>query len=1359
MTAFSFPTNPTHGDVFQQPDGSAYVWSGYAWVAQSPVNIETLEDRVVALEADILTKVTQGGDATLNSLRSLTRVTADGEIIAYFEIGRDYTASASMVFMDCTATATLLDQSARANYEGTFYFGDPRDAIPAVPPVLGEDGVTEVTPGVPEVPAYPGGIVHTSNLVATYQYTVPGTYTIRFDPDNAESTEATTEITAIARTGYTVSPSVRFDVCNLSVSPAMSGVYDMGDGIAEQAAVNKNRITATPDPTPVPYMYAFAIDGGAAGTWTYGNAEATTDAAGVFTYVGPGTYAVTFTDGTSGIVSNLSLVVADGDTVAQTGAIEEISPYVPPVATHYVTSDASGNATYSYTRAGDFTITFTPDDGNYAVTAAVNIIMPTLYTMTISRSEMTGTFTMSPALPGTYYFGDSVAEIPEVPAVLKPHITATPNRTDNGDGTFTAGTPYMWAFAIEGGITGTWNYGDATPTVDTAGTFTYPAVGTYAVTFTRDDGVVSNLSLVVADGDTATQTSADEIITDLIPAVPAIPEGTLVSADGTGTYLYPREGTYTVRYAPDDGNDNPTGTCIAHTSVPYVISSPEYFMYKALSLAPTCGGYYDMGDSVAEVPEVPATYKNKITATPDATIGADGVTPAPVPYKWTFSVENAPAGSYNYGDSVPTVDTGAVFTYPGPGTYAVTFTDGATGNVSNLSLVVDDAPVAQTGAAEELTPYVPVVPAIPAGNVPTTDGIATYTYPRVGDYTITFYPNELSLPVTLAVSAIERTTYTISTPRDECTATLSSSPALPGVYYFGDSVPEVPEVPAVYKKHITATPTYDPVPLTFIFDTGVDGVYAFGDAEATTSATPNGASQMIYTVAGTYTVTFTETATAAVSTLSLIVPDVDPVAQTSPDEILTDVVPLVPAIPEGTLVSADGTGSYVYPREGTYTIRYVPDDHNYEATSSFIAHTSIPYVISSPEYFLYKTLSLSPTCGGQYRMGDSVAEIVGVYKAHIIATPDATIGADGVTPEPVPYKFAFTNDGVTAFSRSVVKVGSRSIRQLNAKKSGRSAGSYSYGDPAATVDTTGVFTYPAAGAYTVTFTDDATGAVSTLALNVLDTGNVQQISDNDWYIVPAPAIPEGVVATTNGIAEYTYPRPGDYTITFEPNELSKPVTLAVTAPARTTYSITASRDDRTATLASSPALPGVYYFSDGVPEVPGTPYQPPVLGEDGVTIITPEVPEVPAIPAVPEGTLVSADGTGTYAYTRDGTFTIRYVPDDHNYEATVEFISHASIPYVITPTPTNLSVSLALDIPCGGTYTFGNAVAEIPPVLDVDGVTVITPGVPAVPEGSITTTDGTGTYAYTTAGTYTITFTPNELSKPVTAPVTVTAPV
>ena len=1662
MAAFSFPTNPELNQVYEQPDGSKYTWTGYAWVAQGPVDIETLEERVIALETDIVKKIGQGDDAILNSVRSLTRVVADDNIIAYYEVGREYNISASAVFMDVTATAELLPETiGRANYEGTFYFNDPRDEIPEIPPVLGEDGVTEITPGVPGVPAYPGGAVHTSGLVATYQYTVPGTYPIHFVPDNTESaTVGGIETTVIARTGYTIAPSVRFDVCNLSVSPAMSGTYNMGDGqayqeaqpevppdinpdtgepvpdtgspakpevpfiaegvvtsdengnatynytragdftitftpsdgnyavtagvniimptlytisasrddmiasmsvspdltgtyyfgdgidaIPEVPAVLKPHITATPDRvddgtgtgtfTPgTPYMWTFAIEGGVDGVWNYGDANLTADAAGAFTYPAVGTYAVTFTRSSDGAVSNLSLVVADGDTAqqssadeiltdaipevpavpqgeiaydgvtpvvytypregtytirfapadgndnptisftahisipyvinspeyfmykaltlsptcggyytmgdglaaipevpatyknritatpdattaedgtptpvpykfsfavenapagsysygdgtvdtggvytypgvgtytvtftddataivstlslvvsdlpsAQTGELEELTPYVPevPAVPEGRVETTDGTAEYTYPREGDFTITFYPNELSKPVSLGVNCVNRKTYTLTSSRDEMTGTFTSDPALPGTYYFGDGVAAIPEVPAVLKPHITGTPDRTNNGDDTFTAGTPYLWTFAIEGAITGTWAYGDEAATTDTAGTFTYPGPGTYAVTFTREDGVVSNLSLVVADGDTATQTGADEIISDLVPEVPAIPEGTLVSADGTGSYVYPREGTYTVTYVPDDHNYNATTTCIAHTSVPYVINSPEYFMYKALTLSPTCGGYYNMGDYVAAIPEVPAVNKNRITATPDATVAEDG-TPTPVPYMFTFSVENAPAGSYNYGDATPTVDTAGVFTYPGPGTYAVTFTDDATGYVSNLSLVVDDAPVAQTGVVEEVSPYVPEVPAIPAGEVTTTDGTAEYTYPRVGDYTITFYPNELSLPVTLAVSAIERTTYTISAPRDECTATLSSSPALPGVYYFGDAVPAVPEVPAVYKKHINATPIYDPAPLTFAFDTGVPGVYSFGDVEATTDTSVNGVSQMTYTAAGDYTVTFTEDSTAAVSTMTLNVPDADPVAQTSPDEILTEAVPEVPAIEEGTLVSADGTGTYVYPRDGTYTIRYVPDDHNYEATASFIAHTSVPYVISSPEYFLYKTLSLSPTCGGQYRMGDGVAEVVGVYKAHIIATPDATTAEDG-TPTPVPYKFTFTNDGVTAFSRVPVKLGNRTIRQLKATKTGRSTGSYSYGDVDGTVNADGVFTYPAAGTYTVTFTDDATGAVSTLALNVLDADNIQQVSDNDWYVVPAPAIPEGVVATTDGIAEYTYPRPGDYTITFEPNELSKPVTLAVSAPARTDYSITASRDDRIATLASSPALPGTYYFGDPVPEIPAV--TNPDTGEE----IT------PAVPAVPEGTLVSADGTGTYTYAVDGTFTIRYVPDDHNYEATTSFVSHASIPYVITATPTDLAVALSLDIACGGTYRFGDAVAEVPPVLGEDGVTEVTPGVPAIPEGSITTTDGTGTYTYATAGTYTITFEPNELSKPVTVEVAVTAP-
>lgn len=1341
MAAFSFPADPTLGQLHEQPDGTDYIWNGYAWIAQGPVNVETLEERVIALETDIVKKISQGDDAILNSVRSLTEVMADGRVIAGFEVGREYNTSATIFFMDVVATAELLPEIiGRANYEGTFYFGDPRDAIPAVPPDVDVDGNPIDGTGSPEVPAYPGGSVHTSGLVASYQYQVPGTYQITFTPDNPESTPVSgLEVTAIGRTGYTISPSVRFDKCDLSLSPAMSGTYHMGDGQAYQAPQPEVPPTTDPDTGEV---------------------------------IDPGSPAV---------------------------------PELPEIAEGVITSDANGAATYYYERAGDFTVRFTPDDLNADVTAGVSITMPTFYTITASRDDTIANMSVSPDLPGTYYFGDGLDAIPEVPAVYAPHITATPDRVDNQDGTFSPGTAYAWTFTIEGGVDGVWNYGDENSTADATGAFTYAAPGTYEVSFTRgSDNQVSNLSLVVADGDVDTQTSTDQVISEAIPEVPAVPQGEIVyDLSAPVTYTYPREGTFTIRFAPADGNDNPTTEFISHVSVPYVISSPEYFMYKALTLSPTCGGYYTMGDGLAVVPEVPATYKNRITATPDAS-------DPPVPYMFNFSIENSPAGSYSYGDVDGTVNTDGVFTYPGVGTYTVTFTADETSIVSNLTLVVSDLPESQTGSLEELTPYVPEVPAVPEGRVDTTDGTAEYTYPREGDFTITFYPNELSKPVSLDVNCVQRKTYTLTSSRDERTATLTSTPALPGVYHFGDYVPAIPEVPAVYKKHIVATPAYDPVPLTFIFDTGAAGTYTFGDAESTTDDSPNGASEMIYTAAGDYTVTFTETSTGAVSTMTLTVPDVDPVAQTSPDEILTDAIPEVPAIEEGTLVSADGTGTYEYAREGTFTITYVPDDHNYNATTEFISHNSVPYVISSPEYFLYKSLSLDPVCGGYYMMGDAVPEVVGVYKAHIIATPAADNSLS----------FTFTNDGTTRFSR----LG----RKLRAAKPGKSAGVYSYGDVDGTVNADGVFTYPAAGTYTVTFTNDADGAVSTLTLTVLDTGSIEQVSDNEWLVVPEPAIPEGRVDTANGVAEYTYARNGDYTITFYPDELSKPVTLGVNAVARTDYSIVAMRDERTATLASAPALAGTYYFGDAqpaIPEVPATyglqmtatpdydngqwkfnfsnnkgiggmyafgddasstflsadgnatftyPAAASVTvsfmaSDDTMVMITPmDVPDadpvaqssptveltpaVPEVPAVPEGTLTTADGTGTYDYLIDGTFTIRYVPDDHNYEATTTFVSHTSVPYVITPTPTYLNVSLALDIPCGGTYYFGDA---------VDAVTNPDTGAeisPAIPQGSLETTDGTGTYAYRAAGTYTISFHPNELSKPVSADVTVEDP-
>ena len=201
--------------------------------------------------------------------------------------------------------------------------------------------------------------------------------------------------------------------------------------------------------------------------------------------------------------------------------------------------------------------------------------------------------------------------------------------------------------------------------------------------------------------------------------------------------------------------------------------------------------------------------------------------------------------------------------------------------------------------------------------------------------------------------------------------------------------------------------------------------------------------------------------------------------------------------------------------------------------------------------------------------------------------------------------------------------------------------------------------------------------------------------------------------------------------------------------------IYATRDDRTVGLTTSRPVSGTYYFGDSIPEVPevpaipGTdaipeqPEVPPTIDPDTGEVIdpgspyvpgvdaVPEVPAVPAIPAVPEGSVVTTDGTATYTYDRDGTFSIRFVPDDGNGVGTTTVISHASIPYVINAAVTFCDVSLSLSPSCGGTYNFD------------DG-------------GTLATEDGTGSYTFATSGVHTITFVPNELSKPVTAEVTLT---
>jgi hypothetical protein len=95
--------------------------------------------------------------------------------------------------------------------------------------------------------------------------------------------------------------------------------------------------------------------------------------------------------------------------------------------------------------------------------------------------------------------------------------------------------------------------------------------------------------------------------------------------------------------------------------------------------------------------------------------------------------------------------------------------------------------------------------------------------------------------------------------------------------------------------------------------------------------------------------------------------------------------------------------------------------------------------------------------------------------------------------------------------------------------------------------------------------------------------------------------------------------------------------------------MTPSVADLVVTMSISPAISGSYDMGNGVAEIPGTPYQPPVLGEDGVTIVTPEVPEVPAVPAVPAAVVASDEsGNASFTYAAYGTYTITFTPADGN---------------------------------------------------------------------------------------------------------------
>lgn len=333
----------------------------------------------------------------------------------------------------------------------------------------------------------------------------------------------------------------------------------------------------------------------------------------------------------------------------------------------------------------------------------------------------------------------------------------------------------------------------------------------------------------------------------------------------------------------------------------------------------------------------------------------------------------------------------------------------------------------------------------------------------------------------------------------------------------------------------------------------------------------------------------------------------------------------------------------------------------------------------------------NPGAIGTFYMGDYVAEVPAIPE--VPGTPKLVITAtENYTLASYCYNFAIE---------------------------GGVAGTWSYGDVDATANTSGQFIYPAIGDYTVTFTNDADGAVTTMTLSVLDVGSqTTQTSPNQWLVDPipevplVPALPETVLSTMDGNATCTYRSAGTFSVRFVPFQGNEAPAVSVES-ITTAFSITATPALQVVSVVSSPAAPGVYTWI------------PAVIAEDGSTTTE----------AITSST---TDGTSSYDYAAVGTYTISFKPDDGNDAVSTTATTVAA--YVMTVTPTLLHVDMSMNQAVAGTYSMGNGVAEIPPTYAEDGVTELTPLIPAVPAATVVTTSGAGSYDFAAAGTYNVTF-------------------
>jgi large repetitive protein len=556
-----------------------------------------------------------------------------------------------------------------------------------------------------------------------------------------------------------------------------------------------------------------------------GTIEGTTEDALTYTEQGTFTVTWTFNDGNGNTSTQTQTVIVDDVTAPVADVAElptvtgECSATVAAVPTatdncggtiNGITEDA-----LTYTEQGTYTVIWTFDDANGNITTQEQTVIVDDVTAPVA----------------------DVTELPTVTGECSATVSGVPTATDNCGGTIEGTTEDELTYTEQGTYTLTWTFDDANGNTSTQ---------TQTV-------IVEDVTAPVADIDELPTVTGECSAT--VSVVPTATDNCGGTINGTteDALTYTEQGTYTVTWTFNDGNDN--------------ITTQEQTVIVDDVTAPVA--------DVAELPNVTGECSATVSVVPTATDNCGGTI--------NGTTEDA-------------------LTYTEQGTYTVTWTfNDGNGNITiqEQTVIVDDvtAPVADlaelptvTGECSATVSVVPTATDNCGGTInATTEDALTYT--EQGTYTVTWTFNDGNGNITTQeqtvivddVTAPVADVAELPTVTGECSATVSVVPT--ATDNCGGTINGTTEDALTYTEQGTYT-------VTWTFDDGngnittqeqtviVDDVTApvadvaelptvTGECSATVSVVPtatdncggtiNGTTEdaLTYTGQGTYTVTWT----------------------------------------------------------------------------------------------------------------------------------------------------------------------------------------------------------------------------------------------------------------------------------------------------------------------------------------------------------------------------------------------------------------------------------------------------------------------------------------------------------------------